>query len=472
VLLVAAIVPPAARRASFRDGTATREACVDVQMAGRLQRSWRFRAAMLAAAGLGVAAGDARAQVWNFQALVEPPLIPAVRPDDKLAFGAAVSVGSSPWLVVGAPDADCPDPNGSGWITDAGRVFIYKRVNGAWQYRVSFCASHPTQLGGYGQSLDASGPWIIVGSSYHGDTQGLVDLFNFNEVTQRWSRELTTTGVTNGSLGESVAIDRGLAVAGEPGHNGYRGRIRTWKLTDSTATPQPHYAPGGLVEADFFGRSVAVHSDGCELPGCTSYTDVAVALARSRLYVVKRNATTWQSSQVINQPGDAEFPWPGKLDVSHYQVVVGMRVLEESVGIGCPPYAAVRVYHRDGGIFSKLGDICPTPFDNPSTFGSSVATDRGGLRIHVGAVDAGIPGSAQEAIPATVSTFAGHTTIAHVDTVEELGIAPQGTGLNAFNDAFGRSVSADTLYMAVGAPWAEPYFGTQGVGYVAVYTTN
>jgi len=446
--------------------------------ARRVQRARRVGAAMLVAAGLAMAAGAVRAQTWNLHTVIDPPLLPDVDPADHMGFGTAVSVGSTPWLVVGAPLADCANSAGPGTIADTGRIFIYKRVNGVWNYHQSFCASSPVQNARYGSALDVSQSWLIVGApGAASDIQGTVEMFYLDKVTQQWSRQLTTVGGVGSQLGHSVAIDRGLAVAGEPGYNAQRGRLRTWKLDGSTVTAQPHYAPAGLVDTDRYGRKVAVQSNGCELPTCTSFTDVVVAIGgspgvtTSKLYIAKRNAGAWQASQTIFPPVGAEFNWPGTLDVSHYQVVATMNIQTASPAIGCPAGRAVRVYYRSGGNFTSLGDACPPPTQALTSFGSAVAADRGTTWFYASATDSGLPGTPSALEPATVSTFAGHPAIGYIDSVQELNLAPAGTALEAFNDNFGASISAWSTYMAVGAPWKNPYFGFPGIGYVAVYIT-
>jgi hypothetical protein len=274
-------------------------------------------------------------------------------------------------------------------------------------------------------------------------------------------------GVTGGHLGQSVAIDRGLAVAGEPGFNAHRGRIRTWKMSGSVATAQPHYAPAGLASADRYGVRVAVQSNGCEFPACTSFADVVVSRDLTRIHVARRAWGGWQASQTINPPAGAEFLWPGSLDVSHYQVLATLNIMSASPQTGCQVGRAVRVFYRSGGNFNTLGDACPPPSGASASFGTAVAADRGTTGFYASSPDF------SEQQVGSVATFAGHPGIGYIDSVQELSLAPTGTGLalNDFTDSFGTSISAHSTYMAVGAPWRQPHIGSVGIGYVAIYVT-
>ena len=247
------------------------------------------------------------------------------------------------------------------------------------------------------------------------------------------------------------------------------GRMRSWKLSGSTITAQAHYAPSGLVESDRYGREVAVHSDGCELPFCTSFTDVAVAMGGTKLYVAKRTTSGWQASQAINPPTGAQFKWPGSIDVSHYQVVAALDINTRSPYVDCDVGPAVRAYYRSGGNFSSIGDACQPPSDQHVTFGSAVAADRGTTQFYASSPDHYALGSTPHPDPASVSTFGGHPSITYVDSVPELSLAPPGPAPWIYNDNFGASISAFSGYMAVGAPMSHVHFGTAGVGYVAVY---
>jgi hypothetical protein len=463
---------------SRREATTNPEVGVDVRIAEKQERrALHAVAALLGAAAMAASAGAARAQTWNLHTVIDPPVLPDVDPSDRMGFGAAVSVGANPWLVVGAPKADCPNPAAGGVVADAGRIFIYKRTNGAWAYHQSFCASTPVQNARYGGALDMSQSWMIVGGPpASSGLPGAVEIFRLDTATQQWTRQLTAVGAIDSYLGESVAIDRGLAVAGESGHDTRRGRIRTWKLSGTTITAQPHYAPAGLAVDDRYGRRVAVQSNGCELPACTSFTDVAVALGGShangtKVYVARRNSSTWQASQVLQPPVGAEFNWNGGLDVSHYQVVATMNVVTASRQIGCPVGRAVRVYYRSGGTFASLGDACPAPTDGQATFGHAVAADRGTTWFHASSPDITVAATEPSPIPASVATFAGHPAIGYIDSVPELGLAPTGQGWESYNDVFGAGLSVFSTYMAVGAPWGQFYGAGYGIGYVAVYVT-
>lgn len=430
-----------------------------------------WRVALAAAlCALGLAARDASAQSWVLDTVLEPPALPNVDPNDHMGFGHAVAIGPN-WLVVGAPWADCTVQGST--VPDAGRIFIYKLVSGAWQYHQSFCASAPIQDGRYGYALDIHQASFIVGAPGATTTStGLVDIFRFNNVTGSWSRQLSTTGAPGGWLGFSVAIDEGLAIAGEPFVNAQRGRIRTWKITASGITAEGNYAPSGLADNDGYGKHVALHASGCELPSCTSFVDVAAVLGGSRVYVAKRNAGAWQASQSLTAPSGGQFgATTTVVDVSHYQLLVEMDIQTATPMIHCPVGRAVRVFNRDGGgNFSLTGDACPPQTDGQATFGSAVFADRGTHQFMVSSPDAYAFGGTPEPDPALVHTYDGTPPgILYIDVVAEQSLAPTGPPPEIYNDAYGRSISATATRMAVGAPWMHVFTGNVGIGYVAVY---
>jgi hypothetical protein len=435
---------------------------------------WRI-AAVSALCALGLAARDVAAQPsWTLQTVIDPPVLPDVDPTDHMAFGYAVAMGSA-WMVVGAPSADCPDTAVPGnTIPDAGRIFVYKRVSGVWQYHQSFCATGPVQHGRYGFAVDIYLSSFIVGApGATASANGLVDIFRLDKATGSWSRQLSTSGAAGGALGQSVALSQGLAIAGEPYYNTQRGRIRTWRITGSGITPELAYAPAGLVDYDRYGKKVSLHASGCALPGCTSLLDVAAVLGGSRVYVATRNAGAWQASQSLIASSGAQFgAYNMAVDVSHYQMLVSMQVTTAGPAIGCPVGPAVRVFNRDsGGTFSLTGDACPPPVDELITFGTAVAADRATHQFMVASPDNYSFGSAPVPEPASVSTFDGYLGVTYVDSVMELSLAPAGSGPEQYNDRYGYGISQYGSYMAVGAPWMHIFTAAPGIGYVAVYNS-
>jgi hypothetical protein len=394
-----------------------------------------------------------------------------------MGFGTAVSVGSSPWLVVGAPRADCVGARGA-TVADAGRIFIFQRVGSAWQYHQSFCASSPQTYADFGRALDVSGSWIIVGSpgrdsagaSVEYDV-GSVEFFRLDVRSQQWSRYATVNGKYEyGRLGTDVAIDESLLVAGEPGVNNGKGLVRTWHVSGSALVAEPVYAPPGLADGDQYGARVDVYSSGCEVPGCTSFADAMVAQGGTQVHVAVRGIGTWSTGQALAMPAPAVLA-THDVAIGNGLLTVPISIPGGSPALACPPGPAVLVFGRSSGnAYTSLGLACPPP-EAMATFGRAVAVERNDVHFFVTSPDNFLLGSQPHPDPATFMTFSSFLPIQRVETQYELGLAPTSPVYYSYNDAYGVSMSHHGEYIAIGAPWSAVNFGTMGIGYVAIYQT-
>ena len=133
-------------------------------------------------------------------------------------FGYAVSIASMPdgdVLVIGEPGRDM-------WArgnlyTDAGIVWMYERVGGAWVNVGS--AQYSTPGAQFGFSVDTDGTMMIAGGPGAEDSLGATGVWR-REAPQTWSVDHTTgAGVPGAMYGYSVAIAGDRALVGAPGTN-------------------------------------------------------------------------------------------------------------------------------------------------------------------------------------------------------------------------------------------------------------
>lgn len=181
----------------------------------------------------------------------------AIYPVDGVAsedFGVSLAITGNT-LVVGAPGRSQP-----GGFTSVGAVYLYNLTTGAFIRRID--APTPLNIAsGWGSSVAADGDIVVVGGwSYDGvagaDTGGIF--------THRISTN-TTSAVVQGTaanqwLGRSVAIWKGLIVAGAPGSPGSDGQVRTYDaFTLSVQGTLTDTLPAG--HAGRFGMSVAIDAE-------------------------------------------------------------------------------------------------------------------------------------------------------------------------------------------------------------------
>lgn len=432
-------------------------------------RSTTWKAALRAlAAVMGMlGATGAVAQAWVVAQLMEPDGLPGVGPTSPVGFGTAVSLGSPGWLMVSAPWASCESAHGP--VPNAGRVYVFRVIAGEWQLHQSLCSTEPQSQAVFGGKIDASGSWMVVGAYAHRHDEpfdGRVELYRLDAATQRWRFHAAKIGRDRGLLGSAVAIDGGLAVAGEHGYDEWRGRVHTWRIVGDDAIADAPYAPAGLDAYSHYGSDLGVVSKVCAGPACTP-VDLLAALGANGIHVARRAGAAWQAAQVIWPPMNARFDI-GALDLGAEVLAATLTIDAHSTGTPCAAGTSVRVFRRRGSAFAFDGEAC-RPSEANENFGATIALARDSGVMAVSAPDG--TSAPDSTVPGRVITYETAAAVTPIDTQYELSLAPGPTSgaSQVYDDAFGAALSVSDTHLAVGAPWSHELWWSRGRGYVIVY---
>src|SRR5688572_32254425 len=169
-------------------------------------------ACSLAATLLGTAAAQA-AEPWAQRTVLTPPAQAGYAPDSRIGFGRTVAL-SSDWLAVGAASGYCTTATG---VIDGGSVLMYRvdPVARTFVYTQQICGT------GYYTSIALWNDWMLLGAPHHDDTpgdqqqNGKVSFLRFDPTQQKWGLVQSAAGAADSLMGYSVAMQNGVAAAGE-----------------------------------------------------------------------------------------------------------------------------------------------------------------------------------------------------------------------------------------------------------------
>jgi hypothetical protein len=224
------------------------------------------------------------------------------RPDDnedRDEFGRAVAFDSDR-VIVG--DVHSPTMEVS-WI---GGAYVFEREGTGWTQAAAL-GTDAQDL--FGTSVAVDGDTALVGAPYaEPDEEKTGAVYVYERVDSTWQRQgvlAPATATVDSHFGQSVALDGGIAVVGDPGGQGGRGSAFVFKQTDSKWVQQARVnAPDGAdsgEEAEF-GRSVAVMGE-------IAVVGAPEAYGIGRAYIVKASAD-WAATQSLvaaESREDAEF---------------------------------------------------------------------------------------------------------------------------------------------------------------------
>lgn len=191
---------------------------------------------------------------WTPEATLVPPA-PATENDD---FGQAVLLHGE-WAFVGAPGEDTAGVN-------AGAVFAYRRVAGAWTLAQTLISPQAEDLGEFGCALAIDGSQLVVGA-YREDggaiDAGRVHVFGFASAIWGPSATLNSpTPAVTGEFGCSVAAEAGAICVGaqrEAGGVALSGQATLFRRVGATWTAVARVASPASQASEFAGSAVAMN---------------------------------------------------------------------------------------------------------------------------------------------------------------------------------------------------------------------
>ena len=240
-------------------------------------------------------------------------------------------------IVVGAPneDSDADPTTANASASQSGAAYVYVRNGAAWQYEAFVKAPNAEAGDLFGNDVDISGNWIIVGAPFedNNDVSSAGAAYMYERVGANWVFRQYLKGpagsfVVNGFLGYAVAIDGDTAVVGAYNNTANTnqtlgGQVYVYRLNNAVwsleATLQPDAATGAV---DLLGYSVAIDGDTIIAGGTNGSTAVGGA-GMARIY--RRTGTAWtldQGGALLPPTGRANDFFGGAVSISGDTAVV------------------------------------------------------------------------------------------------------------------------------------------------------
>ncbi|MFH6955349.1 FG-GAP repeat protein [Pseudoalteromonas sp. XMcav1-K] len=238
------------------------------------------------------------------------------KPGDS--FGQSIAI-TEKILVIGAPKSDAI-------AKDAGAVYVYQRVNNAWQFQVKLTASDGAAGDLFGISLAIDGNTVLVGADLNdqqNNNAGAVYVFEFNGVSwQQQAKLVASDGGDTDIFGVRVAIfgDTALISARRDDIEGvgkdagsayiFVRKNGKWRQHQKLRSPD-------LKADDRFGRGVAIQGNTALVSAM--HHDASGENAGA-VYVFNKAGDTWQySSKIVaeNAAPHDKFGWNVAMSDQH-----------------------------------------------------------------------------------------------------------------------------------------------------------
>jgi len=222
-------------------------------------------------------------------------------------FGESVSLSEDGnTLAIGASQGD--------------RVYIYTRSGSTWTEQkkivdgVDHTVSHSVSNGGYyGQSVDltSDGNNLVIGAPSRSDSgSGQGSAYVYTRSGTTWSYQATIIPSSRGSrdgFGWSVSIARGdgntIAIGQKYSNADFAGYVWIFTRSGTTWSEESNFRHSTSVNADNFGRSLALNSNGNYLlvgaPDDQGVDGSGNNKNSGRAFVFKRTSGTWTIEKII-----------------------------------------------------------------------------------------------------------------------------------------------------------------------------
>jgi len=398
--------------------------------------------------------------------------VKASNPGVSDQFGMSVALSSDGnTLAVGSPNEDSAlsgviagsvdDATAGNGASNAGAVYVFARIAGAWQQQAYVKASNPGAGDSFGGAVALSGDGNTLAVGALGESSG-------------------TTGI-NSTPDESASVS---------------GAVYVYVRSAGSWSQQAYVKPFNSGPFQLFGSAVGLNSDGNTLAvgapfessssiGINSTPDTLASFAGAA-YVFTRDAGSWSQQAYVkasNTEGSDLFGSAVTLSSDGNTLAVGApnedsaltgviagSVDEATAGDGASNAGAVYVFGRIAGVWQQQAYAKASNTGSGDAFGSAVALSGDGNTLAVGAPteDSGLTGVTAGAVDdVTAGNSAIDSGAAYV-YVRSAGAWSQVAYAKASNtgggDQFGTAValSADGNTLAVGAPHEAS--STTGIG--------
>lgn len=257
-------------------------------------------------------------------------------------FGDDIDI-SGEWAVVGSRQ------EGLG-----GAAHLYRLIGTQWQFFMTLTASDAAANDAFGSAVAIDGDYIVVGAP--SDDNGTVTdlgsayVFFFNGTTWvQQAKMFNSVGDPSDAYGNAVDIAGANIIVGahtaDDGGNSSEGKAFGYKRTGTTWSQVAVFTGSGNGASSLFGEDVAFEPDGNYLAiGAPGYN------GHGAVYIFFFNGTTWsqQARLVSNTPANELFGIA--VDIDNNTVVIGARS-------GTFAEGSAYVFFRSGTSWSQQAHI-------------------------------------------------------------------------------------------------------------------
>jgi hypothetical protein len=285
---------------------------------------------------------------WDRQATLSNPNIDTTSSSDRYGYGNAIT---DDYIIIGS---DLEDSSG---YSNQGVIYVYEIVNET-TITLRHTLTNPNSTGTnqyWGQRIDANGDYIVVGDAT-GNRVHVYQISSLSGATISSADYTITDSTASSSFADSIAIDNGWIVVGDPGVNSSNGcayvyNISTFSgssVTSATHVLQNPYTNTGT--ADRMGQSVDIHKDQIAV-SMSGYNESANQLGRLMLY----NKSNFSATNITTP----DYYYDPPTDQAYFGGIDGFRVaINQDAGL-----AAVCHQFYDAGAGILQGRVYVVDFN-------------------------------------------------------------------------------------------------------------
>lgn len=291
--------------------------------------------------------------------------IPRLNHDNNGGFNKVCAVSEDDQYMVIADMYD------GSQAADAGCVYFYKRVNGAWQYVSRIVASDGAADRHFGSSvsLSSDGLSLVIGAYFYPEGKGAVYFYTRSgDVWTQRQKIAPGTGQIGDCFGQYIELsaDGNTLAVSSYGYDTYSGQTVVATSTGTTYiyvrsgntwTLQTQILPNPYSNNSCFGYNVALSADGNHLVLTEIYDDVK-GLDAGAAHYYNRSGSTWTFRQKITASDGAAGDNLG--------ILVSMNAAGDTLAISswyndqkAANAGAVYIYTRSGDVWTQRQKIIP-----------------------------------------------------------------------------------------------------------------
>ena len=273
-------------------------------------------------------------------------------------FGRALGIADGDVLV--------GEPNIEG---APGRVYVYRKNGASWQDAAAVSATDGAADDGFGNTLAASGDYLLVGALRANQNRGAAYIFHRERgAWKQVARLAAPDGTPAENFGGALAIASDIAVVGAPGQNVQTGAAYVYRRSGNGWVQEARLLSPDAADQQFFGQAVAIMGDQILVgePGHTNRTGA--------LHVFAKQGSDWKAVARLNVAGaqpNERFGAPIMVDAD--------RIYAGALGYGNSAGAVYEFVRARSGSFEQTARRVAEQSSPGEQFGAALAAARNWL---------------------------------------------------------------------------------------------